>query len=340
MTHSIFSYVQKVSDYAYYLTYGHELNATQQNLNWALKQNREDILKYLFKDAFKTYSILEFAVKCADFHAARFLFELGTAPGFSTTDSGNILYFYMNCLEENRQPNIELLNFLLDKFADDQAVAPHYLQGALELAIENMVHFKKIYWDVIEILFQRGANIQEKDSAFRTPFMILKHAHTHKVELGEMIRSLQEEITFLNHLVRYLKLEKKYCPDSKSALTLEEFKAHTFNQRARFDKAAISMSFSSIIADAIADFAQEFENPDPSNEEENELKQILEFAQQNCAKEFSNDCIDIELAFIRYHAYFNTLVKEGSFEECFETWQLESILPFVAKYAKPKKTSA
>jgi hypothetical protein len=340
MTNAIFHYAQKIADNAYYMVWGYELKATPENLKWALQQNKNDILKYKFKDSFHAYTILEFAIKCGDLSAARTVVESGADLEYSPASGmGSILHFYMDCLEENTPPNLELLNFVIDNISDINVEEAGYFRTPLECALENMSHYKKIHWSVIEVLLQRGSRITENEYTSRTPFAVLKDAHSHKIQYGHLIRSYEEEIIFLDHLIEYAKLEKKYYVNSNSSLTLEEFKLHTSNLQAVFSRAAISMSCSSFISEAVNSLSDDLQRPDfleetdihPSDEEIAEFKQLVISCKNDFYRQNKRDCSNIGHAFILYHKYFQSLVKEGDFKECFESWQLASILPAIKK---------
>jgi|GEM_PF-5221624 len=328
--------VQIITDTAYYMVYGYDLKGNSENLKWALQQNQNDILKYKFKDFFHTYTILEFAIKNGDLSAVRAVVALGANLEYSPArGTGGMLHFYMDCLEENSPPNLEILNFLIDKISDINVVEAGYFRTSLECALENMSHYKKIHWSVIELLLLKGAKITKNEYTTRTPFAVLKDSHSHKIHQGRLMRSYEEEIIFLDHLSEYIELEKKYYTDSKSCMTLEEFKLHTSNLQAVFSWAAISMSCSSFISGAVQSLADALQRPDffegaetrPSDAE------IVEFKQSMIS--YKNDCKDdsnkIGRAFILYHKYFQSLVKEGHFKECFDSWQLASILPALEK---------
>jgi hypothetical protein len=287
MAFGIYNYLQQISDSTYCWLYGYDLNATSENLQWALKQNKEEILKFRFVEELKTYTILEFAIKCGDLAAARQLIEL-SAPLEYAVAHGTIsmLHFYMDSLVENQAPNMEMLSLLLQHSSDIDVKAAFTFQTPLEYALEKMAHFTKIHWDVIDVLLEKGASIEKNSFSTQSPFMVLRDSQSKHS---------------LDHLVEYLTLEKKYHTDSENFLTLQEFKCHTASFSTFFAKVAISMDTSSF------------------------SRALIEILSTD--SELAEDPESLHNAFVKYHDYFQHLVvKDVAFRDCFTTDQLNSIL--------------
>lgn len=348
MLNSVLHYAQKISDNAHYLVYGYEVKATPENLRWALAQRQEDILKYKFKDSFQTYTIIEFAVKCGDYSSTCTLVELGANLGFSAASgTGTLLHFYMDCLEENTAPNLDLLHLLIDKI-DINIEEGGWFCTSLERAVTKMAHFKKVHWDVVEILLKRGSRITVNEYTRSSPFMILEDCDFHRIKHGRMIRSAEEEITFLRNLSTYAELQRKYHPLSDCSLTLEAFNFHTSNLHDLVTHIAITMSTFAFFSDSVDSFAESLEEPGffeeksvVSNEKETtEFKQSVQQTQIDCSLQLNRESSKIGCAFIVYNKFFQVLVKERKFTECFATWKLTSILPVFKKHPSFETRSA
>ena len=206
------SAVRFLIDNAYYLIYGNELNATPDNLKWALQQKPADVLNYRFKEGFQTYTILEYAVKCGDVQSAVALIALGTDREHSPACNGSIAHFYMDCLKRDQVPNMEMLNLLLDNISSvDVRDADGFT--LLERALKVMGSFRTIHRAVIEALLKRGATIT-KGLGNKTPFEILVDSHGYKTDFPFIVwkHGFVEETTFFGCLIDYLELEKKASP--------------------------------------------------------------------------------------------------------------------------------
>lgn len=323
---------QVFGNYAYHKIWGYELEATQKNLDWALQQSRDEILKYTFKDSSGgSYTILEFAVKSGDLQAVRILFQFGADFAFSPRVFGSILHFYMDCLEENRFPDLEMLHFLIDKIANIDSQDSHQAGTPLVRALNNMAHFTTVHWSVIEVLLSR-AKVSGHKLLGPSPFEILECSDNDKIFQGKMVRSAEEEIIFLDNLVRYAELEKKYR-GSNCHLTFEAFKLHTSNLRQTFSQIAINRSGSAFVG-SIVSLATDMQTPHFFNnlehglghEEITDIKEMANFYRSEVESCNSNEIRSLREAFTNYYKYFISLVREKvHFRDCFEQWQLNSI---------------
>jgi len=333
MTNAIF-YVNQLTDATYRLVWGYELDATPNNLKWALQQNKTEILKYKFKKGLTTYTILEYAIKCDDLATTRTLIELGANLEYCPLSSSSVLHFYVDCLDENIPPNLDLLNFLIDKISNINIEDSSYFRTTLEYVLEKMARYKEMHWSVVEILLQRGSRITENIYNRSCPFTILKDSYPHQRTHDRIIRNVEEEIVFLERLIKYAELEKKIHNDSNRRLTLEEFEFHTANIRSAFIRAATSICKSTTLSDQIDSLWHQlqkrasFEKAKTSRESiENQTPLI------SCKKDFAEqrsiNCSHLGKNLILYYNYFQTLVKEISFRETLAYKQLKPTLSLI-----------
>ncbi len=306
-----------IADYAYYLRFGYELPATKENLNWAIQQPKEEMLKYKFKERDFFYSIMEFAVKTGDVSYVRTLALFGADMDFSPMAFGHIIFFYMDCLQEDRPPNLEMLEFLLSKMKDVNEADGGYFQTSLERALERMSHFKEIHWSVIEILLQKGLRVTVSvvDSS---PFIVLKNF------------CYAKKILCLNHLVKYLELEKKYHPDSPSALSVDEFEFLTCWQRDGLTKILKTFSSNQGSFSRKFDMLNGIKNISTPAEAETDKKVLLEQVSESNVSTCSNLLTLLSCSL----TCFRLLVKEGSLKDSLESWQCSGILSLVEKIPK------
>ena len=202
-----------------------------------------------------------------------------------------------------------------------------------------MKDYKNIHWEVIGGLApKRQQDQQMKVLGF--PFMHLRDSHKHRIHYENMIRTPIEEERFLNHLVKYLNLERLYHPDSTSALTLEEFKFHTSYLRSQFSMIATNLgpnSLTNMILDGVESVSEnlkdldhpetlpeadrlEFEKLDPNEREElikcmKELK--MDVVRQRSEQRINDieKCASLAALFSHYHTLFQTLVEQENFKE-------------------------
>lgn len=330
MASSVIDYARIISDRVYYSVYGHELNATSENLKWALQQGPEDVLKYRFKDGSKTYTILEYAVKCDDTPSTHALFELGADPEHSPASTlGSIVHFYMDCLREDADPNLQMLNLLLEKISNINVSEAAAGYTPLEQALKVMSSFNKIHWNVIEILLQRGARITEEFWGI-TPFKVLVDSSEHRIIQGYMSRSFEEEKLFFSHLNDYITLERKYHPMTDSQLTLDQFKFFASNCMRLFHQSAILLSSSSSVSEGMKSLSTIMKTPEAvqsfssASDYDHALSMISE-CQTVASQEQSAMHAELYGNFSLYEMYFRSLVGKGCFLDCFEPWVLNSI---------------
>lgn len=224
------SFLWNIGTQLYLAAYGYKLPASRDYLNSTLKQSDRDIVNYTFSDGEEVYSILEYAVKEENLKVFSKLQQLKVpfVDRFALK-YGNILHFYLDCLQDNFPHNEALLILILDnlQYIDQQDTV--YLATPLEFALKKMARFDKFDWGIIETLFNYGAKIDENPSLKKIPLEFLCDVGEHWI--GR--RSFNEEKQFLKRLTDYLQLEKKHYPYSKSSLSLELFKIHTRGFRSK-----------------------------------------------------------------------------------------------------------
>jgi len=343
MTTSIYHYGEKALSSFYSWVYQDNdapLVATQENLRTAIQELGEAALKCTFKDTRtfpQTYSPLEFAVNCGDVDSARSLIGLGANVKYSNQTFGSMAHYYIDCLSENTPPNLEMLHLLLDHMADinDENGGPFHT--VLEHTLLHMSHYKQMHLDVIDALLKKGVRITDVNGF--TPFTILRDSQDHRISYGAMIRTSEEESLFLNNLGEYLQLEKKYHPKSTSGLNVKEFKFHSTSLHAEISRAAMFLSSSefifksvqSLVKDLDAPLAMEELDDDSEIGEFEEFKARVKSTKNEMAWGQTIDVMRIVSKIIEYHQLFKKVVTEGSFRDCFETWELYSLLPAIAK---------
>ncbi len=333
MLASLVNSARNIGDYAYYLAYGHELSGTPANLKWALQQAPQDVLKYSFKEQFHTYSILEYAVKCGDAAAVKALFQLGAEARFSEASwcMGNIVHFYIEDLEEEKAPNLDVLNLLLDElFKEDiNDESGGNFQTALEYALKEMSDYRSMHWGVIITLLDRGVRITSENGS--TPSQVLQATSNWKSE-GCSPLDIQRDVKLLRHLVVCRALEKKYYPDTQSGLTLEEFKVLIPGCIALFNQGAISMMSVPFTADVVRSLSGMSKKVDAIDEKDSitqeqleEYERAAQTFQDDFFRNISADYKKFEVVAV-YHWYFTNLVKSGEFKDCFEKSALKSVV--------------
>lgn len=327
---NFFNSLYQVGNSVHKCAYGDplEIYVTPDTCLIAIHEHEETIFEYKFKDKSHTYDPLEYAVVIGEIEAVKELIALGAKQHYSAYNFGIMIHFYIDKLDENSNPNLEMLDLLIDQIEDIKGVESNDYRTLLEHALMNMSQFKKIHWNVIETLLRRGATLTSKYGT--SPFMVLKDSHNHKISYGTMMRHQEEEELFLKKLVKYLDLEKKYHPNSDSALTLEEFKLHTHHLHSVFARTApsidVSTWFSSMLPPCLQDLEDEASLESMPNEQEfQELKENLERFQYKLSGSNRLDCSTLGQQFIKYHDLFQALVKEGNFKACFDNWELVSI---------------
>lgn len=175
-----------------------------------------------------------------------------------------------------------------------------------------------------------------------TPFQILENSWEHRRKHGYMIRSFEEEQTFLGNLSHYSELQRKYHPQTECYLSFEAFHYHTSNFQTLVTNAAVSLSSSSFIAKSIDSFAEDLQKPGilegkdgevlPTKEQLVELEALTKSTQEACSEQISQECEEISHAISIYYKYFQMLVKEIKFKQFFKPWQLTSILPVLKRH--------
>jgi hypothetical protein len=329
--------VQKIGEAAYGLTFGpnpFHIEGSLNNLQRAIEEKGKDVIHYKFKDYFQTYSPLEFAVKINDKKSAATLINFGSKVEESSQGFRTVLHFYMDCLNEQTSPDLEMLDLLLDGISDVNLRDERTALTPLEHALKQMRCYAAPHWSVIGRLLQKGATIKEVCGT--TPFMIVRDEHTH---YREMVRSFEEEKLYLQNLETYLSLEKKYHPDSDSGLTFKEFLSQTSGIRNSISTFATCMDTTSFFSDVERGFLNELDNREGpiriSAEEQSDIDELKSIFSANNAKlklTQTVNLLNLTRAFCVYHRLFQNLVKKGeagTFKECFEEWQLNTLLPLL-----------
>lgn len=358
MAGAVCSYAKTFGGHLYGTAFGYpdpfEIDATPQNLKVAIREKGKDVLKCKFKDPFhRDYTALEYAVKIGGKDSVCTLIALGAKVDYcSFTSLGTIVHFYIDCIKKDTPPDLEMLNLLLQDLTNVNEEEAGYFCTPLEYALHHMKHYENIHWDVIEILLQKGCRITDAGNGV-SPFMILKDSDNHKIRYEQMLRTPDEEKRFLDHLVKYLTLERKYHPKSTSALTLKEFKYHTSFFIDQFSRVAVSMSISDFVLsgfESLSEYLEQLSNPEAlfkkhplksQTLESWDQKDLAKFLEQckavihrnrrNKIKAEMDSCVLLGKLFRDYHKLFQTLVKKGDFSECFDLRQLASIMPIVDK---------
>ncbi len=325
MTHLISAAASGIGNYAYYLRYGYELSATKENLDWAIKQPEKEMLKYTFKEGNCSYSILEFAVGSNDLPSVGILAQCGADMNFSEKVHGHLTFFYMKCLKENSPPNLAILTILLSKMYINTRETL-YFRTSLEFALEVMVSFKKIHWDVVETLLAKGAQISR--GPFTSPFTILQKSYREKIE-GQ---SLEAERLYFEKLICYLELEKKYHPNSTSSLTLGEFKCRTPMSRSTFK---LKVEQLKILTAVRLRALKTMENLQLGEERSPEVALLFKFAEeerQEACQQSEGLSADLYWILFRYCKYFKALVKEGNVKDALASWQISDLQSYLKQF--------
>lgn len=295
----------------------HILEATSAKLKWALEQDQPT--QYTFKGSGGNfYHILEIAVVFEDLAAVSKLKQLGVP--FAVNDYalkfGNILHYYLNHLpEDDFKPHIELLNLIIDNIPDINLKDNVYYATPLEFALCTMSDFENVHWDVIETLLKRGAGISKNPVTHQTPLELLCDSMRCK--------DFEEGNGLLDRLVTYLKLEKKHHWDSTSGLSLDLFKLQTQHFWGPSSGEAIRMA---TLAYGGSRAALEKNNQRIDDlllrcdevDELAKLKELLATARKNNSDSQQTCLCDLIERMVKYHDYFEALVREGEFVECFD----------------------
>ena len=120
-----------------------EIQGSKESLVSAIDQHGEEVLQYKFKDGFQTYSPLEYAVKLGDRESAQVLITLGASVDDSVQSFGTMVHFFMDCLEEGAEPDLAMLELLLDNISDVNLVEAGAFYTSLERALMHMANYKK-----------------------------------------------------------------------------------------------------------------------------------------------------------------------------------------------------
>jgi hypothetical protein len=298
--------------WAYHQVTGYKLDATKENLAWAIEQPPKELLNWRFEEEGASYTILEFAITCGNIKVATQLFNLNVDfESVYNVRGGSALHFFLYILKENTAPDLEMLNFLIEKISSNDLLDDIHGFTALEYAVWHMRDYKNIHWNVIKTLLS-NEEASFLDGCNRSSlFMMLLDAHNHKIKQGTMNRTLEEEIAFLDNLVQYAVLEKKFHPSSNNFLTQDEFEFHTSHLMLLFEKAADALEYRNPCSGKIYGYSygQEY---DTVSEEEQAMLKLVNW-QEVCR------------ALTIYYKCYTTLVQNEPIEVCFADRPLASI---------------
>jgi hypothetical protein len=275
----------------------YQLEADPESFKWIVRSNGPEILRYVVKGRSNVYSMLEYAVGLQDVESVRILISRGADVDDSPLNKGeNMLHWYIHHLEDNTPPNLEILDLLLTHSSDVNRRGGWFHLSPLELAIKHMAGFKTFYGQVIEALFKKGATISTQYPHDPRPFQIFLREDEKSRLDGP--RNCEKERIFLQNLALYLEIEKKYCPDSNSSLSVDDFKYHTPNWQYFLRYAASFLNQSSFV----------LRSSDPL------IGDLLDLESIRSAEK---DILKIEQVLLEYHRYFQALVRMGNFKACF-----------------------
>lgn len=360
MTGTLYSGLTTIGRHLHGMAFGYpdplEIKATPQNLETAIREKGKEVLKFKFNEGSqyytRYYTALEYAVVIGDKDSILSLIALGARVDYCSFSSmGTVVHHYIDCLTKDTLPDLAMLNILLEHLININNEEGGYFRTPLEYALTHMKDYQNIHWGVIEMLLQKGSRIT--DEAIGSPFMILRNSHDHKIYYEKMMRTPDEERCFLAHLVKYLTLERKYHPESTSALTMEEFKLHTFHFMNAFSANAICIDTSAMFSqmlESISRALKQHSNPEtlslkdraeiealPSGQQEKItgiFKEYIEEAKNAPTELTITGCASSGMLcaqFLAYHQLFKTLVKKENFIDCFVDWQLKAMKLAVAK---------
>ncbi len=313
------------------------IDGSKETLQDAIEVHGKDVLQCKFKENYQTYSAFEYAVKLGDRKSAQDLISLGACVDDSKRSFGTMVHFFVDCLEENTEPDLELLELLLDNISDVSLRDAGDFCTSLEHALKHMANYKEIRWNVIELLLKKGVSITEE---YSTPFKVLQDSFSCEYLHGHRVpKSPEKEREYFNKLTKYLELEKKYHPNSESGLTFEEFNENSSaiksSFRMRLSEMGTSDFFSGSVEDLVDDINTELgkiNNP-PSYDEQEQYAEVISEA-SNAREEVLEKQRQLGVA-IRselhcYHHWFNGLVADGDFKQCFTEWELNQIKPLLS----------
>jgi len=315
-------HAQYATNFAYGLAYGFPnpllLDATPETLKQAIRDKGKEVLQYRFKDV-ETYTPLEYSILNEDKESFLTLLEHGAEYKVSLATSP--FQFYLDRLNSGKVPDVEMFNLILDRFPDINELDSRSGLTPLAHMLKEMIYYGNFHWKIVEELLKRGSKIDGESR--NTPFGILERAdffkrrpevperapiraledidflplgygkenkisNYFKNEFGTFERTPKEENNYLERLITYVQLERKYNTSSNSCLTLKSFKFETSHLKRRL---------SIILNDIIA-------LRHPGN---------------------INYLSDLGKVLDPLGKYYKALTKEGKFTDCFEEWELKVI---------------
>lgn len=307
------------------------IEGSEEALRDAIQEHGNGVLQYKFKEVFQTYSPLEYAVKLGDRTLITELISLGANVDKSEYCSGTMIHFYIDCLEGSEQSDLDLLRLLIDKVSDVNLVENNNLFTPIQYAVHCMVRDNKIHWDVLGLLLANGADpVGEYGSA--APFEMFVHASVSKSSLVE------ETVEYFENIVQYHKLEKQYYPDSENELLFDEFIVRSSHIKqwinSQLSNITLDTMFTNGARNILAGINEELERSNILQEDEEQLRQgIIECTnlQNGVDQTESERNAAIRQMLFRYYNWFEKLVVEGEFKQCFTEWELNEIKPLLSE---------
>ena len=293
--------VSEFLEYVYHATIGSgdslEIPGTRENLQNAIKQYGKNILQFHFNEYFQNYTPLEYAIKIGDPEAVRAILSFGSDL-HSPQVKGSIAYFYLFQLSTNPQ--------LAEKFKD--------FPELLEFAVKKMFQNKKIDWEIIDILLPMGLKMDHAGNS--TIFVMFRNCDSAREEWDFNGPAIVPHIT---NLQAYLKMEKSVYNNSTSGLTAADFQT-CLAEVTKFKLESVGFSISAE-TDALSSTK--------------DMKALSEESRDVAEESKSDDKADIICHFMRdCLVWFEDLVKEGNFKDCF---QPEEVNLFIQALAIKKK---
>jgi hypothetical protein len=327
--------LEEIGDFNWGLWSGSPENESPEKKTWKLEGNPENFRKCLqsenpFSFCFPlkededfswarqknyVYTPMEYAIKIGDLESLQFL--LDRLPSFPDS----LPFFYMECLQEKIPANLGILRLLLSRMSDINVERDPRFNGnenLLDFAISNMARLTTLHTHVIEELFKQGAKVLKSKTT--TPFkqlksylinqeenplaMVVQVAFSPNKKIGSIICLEKTHELFLKRLHQYVELEKKYDPQPTSHLTLKEFKEHQCELEHCFQ----AIQFFSQALNLQAHNRLVFQ--DSKLELTPHLAKILQIFYHKI---------------VAHSLFFNTLVIEGKFEDCFKKKQIQDL---------------
>lgn len=297
------------------------------------------------------YTPIEYAVRLNDFKSLQYL--LGRTENFPDS----LPFFYMECLQEKSPPNLDILKLLLSRISNInlEREIDGEIENLLGYAVYCMDCFHYLHLDVIEELFKQGAKVSKTNPL--PPFELLKICRIpHKRSILKLTKRIfldpkgfplpfPERISigdsrelFLNRLYQYEKLERKYDPQPSSRLTFKEFFSEKHHLEQSFQGVQICSDFLNAKTQAPREmFFLSIEWRE--NSATGKKKQAVHGSSADSAELCKDDNFKAAVTMtlhvfydkmMKHSLFFNALVHEGKFEDCFKRRQIEDLTASLA----------